>query len=180
MAHVPKAHQRWPVLDSLPSSVQFRDMLAAILLRTRPPQLRGGSSLASMKKSRARTRHLRTFQRGSPGLTPVRRTCRDKVAAIRRERPPQLHGGSSPASTKNRGAGRGICVPAQKGQPLAHSRPAYNSAICSRQFSSARVRRSFMVAVSSPASIEKSRGRTRYLRTCSKGASWALTRLTAF
>ena len=37
-----------------------------------------------------------------------------------------------------------------------------------------------MVAVNSPASMEKSRRSTRYLRTCSKGASCRLTRNTAF
>ena len=52
--------------------------------------------------------------------------------------------------------------------------------MCSLKFSIARVRRTFIVAVSSPCSIEKSRASTRYLRTCSNGASCLFTRATAF
>ena len=72
-------------------------------------------------------------------------------------------------------------TPGWRPSPAApdHSRPAYSSSMWSLKFSMARVRRTFMVAVSSPCSIEKSRASTRYFRTCSKGASWRFTRATA-
>ena len=71
-----------------------------------------------------------------------------------------------------------VLPPARHGLRVRRYR-SYNCSISSLKFSMVWLRRTFMVAVNSPCSMEKSRARMRYLRTCSKGASCWLTRATA-